>query len=29
MFQADDEHLTGVIAMMNIATDLASGPKHE
>lgn len=29
MFQADGEHLTGVIAMMNIATDLASGPKHE
>ncbi|WP_028165439.1 DNA-directed DNA polymerase [Bradyrhizobium elkanii] len=29
LFQADDEHLTGVIAMMNIATDLASGPKHE
>lgn len=29
MFQADDEHLTGVIAMMNISTDLASGPKHE
>ncbi|CCD94625.1 putative DNA-directed DNA polymerase [Bradyrhizobium sp. ORS 375] len=29
LFLADDEHLTGVIAMMNIATDLASGPKHE
>lgn len=29
MFQADDEHLTGVIAMMNITTELASGPKHE